>query len=95
MPIEQRPEGGNLPQVCFNPGERSEQERVERDGKERTCQQQCILLLIEHTQRDTSRAKNEGEFPDLSCGKSETELRIFCRDLFPLILNSISATPQI
>jgi len=28
------------------------------------------------------------------CGKSETELRIFCRDLFPLILSSISAPPQ-
>src|SRR6266851_2573988 len=66
MSVQERPEGGNFPQVCFDPGECSEQERVERDGEQRACQQQRILLLLEHSQCDTSCAKYEGEFPNLT-----------------------------
>ena len=73
MPVQQRPEGGNLPQVCFDPGERPEQERVEGDGKQRARQQQRILLLLEQPQGDTCRAKNKGEFPNLTAARSKDE----------------------
>ncbi len=46
MPIQERPEGGNLPQVRFDPGERPEQERIEGNREQRTSQQQRILLLL-------------------------------------------------
>jgi hypothetical protein len=66
--ILQRPEGVHFPQVCFDPRESLEQERVERDGEQR-------ILLLEYSHCDRSRTQNEGEFPDLTAPGSTRPLR--------------------